>query len=214
MGRVIRADREGPNHLAADEFEAQRTAADLLQRAKVQTRQLYCDAEQEIQRIKEKARDQGYKDGLAEAAEVLIRATASRDQLIASAENDIIELAVMAAERIINQEISSSPEIINAIVLPLISRARRAKKVILRVHPQDAPTLERFCLELIGRDASVPTEGIVVESDLSSAFQIEPDETITRGGCIVVTDSGTFDARIEVQLESIARLLQKEGTPR
>jgi type III secretion protein L len=202
MGRVIRADKDRPNRLSADEFEAQKTADELLQRTKAQMRLLYAEAEQEMQRVKESARDQGRKDGLAEAAEVLIRATALRDKIIASAEKEIIELAIMAAERIIDQEISSSPEIINAIVLPLIKRARRAKKVTLRVHPQDAPTLEKTAGE------------IAAEVDFTVAFQIEPDETITRGGCVVISDSGTFDARIEVQLESIARILQKEGTHR
>jgi len=199
MGRIIRADRNGPKRLSANRFDAIIDERQILEQAKERANHLYEQAQRDIQNLKDQAREQGRQQGKAEVAGLLIQAVREREQMLVSAKKQIVELALLAARRIIQKELCSAPETITAIVSPLVKRAQRAQSITIRVHPQDVPALE----EAVG-DLSAETE-------LLRSVMVEPDETIERGGCVVATDIGTFDARVEVQLDALARALQKEG---
>jgi type III secretion protein L len=199
MGRIIRADRNSPKRITADRFDATIDARQLVEQARQRANQLYEEAERDIQNLKDRAREQGRQQGKAEVAGLLIRASKERERMLAAAEKQIVELALLAARRIIQKELYTSPETIVAVVSPLIKRAQRSQNITIRVHPQDLPALETALPELSA------------EAELVCSVQVEPDETIERGGCVVTTDIGTFDARIEVQLDALARALQKEG---
>ncbi|MBN1654607.1 MAG: type III secretion system stator protein SctL [Deltaproteobacteria bacterium] len=202
MGRIIRADQNGPKRLSPERLEAQNNAREILEQARSRAERLYQDAERDIRELKERAYDEGRQEGLARAAELVIRAETERKQMLAAAEKEIVELALIAAQRIVQQKLCASPETIAALVRPLIERAQRARAVTIRLSPHDLQALETALPKLLS------------DTRLDCAVQLEPDESITRGGCVLVSDAGTFDARIEVQLEALARLLQKEGTGR
>jgi flagellar biosynthesis/type III secretory pathway protein FliH len=64
-----------------------------------------------------------------------------------------------------------------------LERVRRASRVRVRVHPSDAAQL-------------IELEAEVVE-----------DPSITRGGCVVESELGEVDARLEVRLDALARAI-------
>jgi flagellar biosynthesis/type III secretory pathway protein FliH len=39
---------------------------------------------------------------------------------------------------------------------------------------------------------------------------VESDTAIARGGCVVSSDAGTLDARVETRIDALARALQAE----
>ncbi len=92
-----------------------------------------------------------------------------------------------AARRIVGEELVLAPERIVTIVREVLERARRARTVTVRVHPADAGALRRAFGE----------EGALVEEDPS----------LERGGCVVATELGELDARLEVKLEELARAM-------
>jgi flagellar biosynthesis/type III secretory pathway protein FliH len=70
--------------------------------------------------------------------------------------------------------------------------------VRLRCHPDDLELLERGRPRLLERCRS------------AGALQLEADERIARGGCVVESELGSVDARLAVQLDAIERALRGE----
>lgn len=199
MGRIIRADKNGPKRLTADRFDATADARQMLDEARERANRLFEQAERDIQKLKEHALEQGREQGKAEVAELLVQAYKERERSLVEAEKQIVELALLVARRIIQKELCTAPETIAAVALPLLKRAQRAQSIIIRVNPQDLPALQNAIPDLSA------------EAELACSVRVEPDESIERGGCLVATDIGTFDARLEVQMAAVARALLKDG---
>ena len=188
MARVIRGS--GGTVMPAEVFDARREAERILSEARTQAARIVAEAETQRAGIGEDARREGRERGLAEAAALLARAAAVRDGALAGAEQELGALAMGIARRIIGEELATAPERIVPIVREVLARARRARDVVVMVHPDDAATLSA-----LPRDA------------LGVAFDLEEDPSLHRGGCVVRTELGRLDASIEVQLEALARAL-------
>jgi type III secretion system HrpE/YscL family protein len=171
--------------------EAKRIVDEAEERAAATVR----DAEAEATRIREDARRNAREEGRADAAALLAEAAAIRDRTLAETERETARIAIAVAQRILGEELTLAPERIAAMVAEVLGRARRAADVTVTVHPDDAKTLRRMQDQLLER-AGRPARFAIVE-----------DPAITRGGCTVKTDLGELDARIEVQLEALARAL-------
>ena len=72
---------------------------------------------------------------------------------------------------------------------------RSARQVTLRVHPEDGALLEAALADLRAT------------AELRGSLHIEPDAALERGDCIVISDAGVLDARIETQLLALQRAL-------
>ncbi len=197
MARIIRADRTGPAILPAEVCDAREEAARIVERARSEARALREQAEQQAESIRERAREQGRRQGRAEAAALVARAAAARDRALAEAEKQMVEIALAAARRIVGEQLRVHPESIVSVVAPLLERARLARRIRIRVSPPDEEAL-RQALSALQEHAG-----------LQCAPSIEPDESIEQGGCVLETDVGLFDARIEVQIEALGRALEK-----
>ena len=87
------------------------------------------------------------------------------------------------------------PELVGALVRDVVKRARGRRRVTLFVHPDDAQTL------LAQRDKLVELLG-------GAALSIEGDESLSRGSCVLRTETGDIDARLETRLEAIRRSIR------
>lgn len=184
MTRIVRADRRGPAVLPATVADACERARALLDQARAQADALRAQAVEE-------GRAQGRAELVAEHV-ALLRAHARE---LAALERKALEVAMLSAKHIVHGELSLQPDRIAEIAGPLLARLRRARKLTLRVHPEDGPALEQ-ALAALG-DAAESTR----------AARIELDPSISRGGCVATSDIGTLDARIETQLEALSRAL-------
>jgi type III secretion system HrpE/YscL family protein len=182
--RVLRADRRGPARVPGIVHDARADAAAIVARAR-----------EEAEALHAQARDEGRAQGRAELAAALLDAAHARDQALVALEAQAAGLALLAAERIVGGALDMHPERIAAIVRPLFERVRRARQLTLRVHPDDRPALDR-ALPALAR-----------ETELACAVAIETDPGITRGGCVVTSDAGVLDARVEVRLDALRRAL-------
>lgn len=196
MSRVIRGGGDGPRGVVPREvYDAREEARRIVDEAREQAASIVEDAERNAESIRERARAEGHEAGRAEAAALLARAAALRDQASADAERDTARVALAAAERIVGEELAVSPDRIAAIVGEALGRARRANEVVVSVCPADAETLRAMQAE------------VAAHAGNPARFSIREDPELTRGGCIVRTELGEIDARVEVQLESLARAL-------
>jgi type III secretion system HrpE/YscL family protein len=166
---------------------ARAEAAEIVETARLDARNSARDAERE-----------GRVEGRAEAAAALAEALAIRDRALADAEREVARVALVAAERLVGEAIVADPARLATIVGDGLARARRARDVVVRVHPDDAPHVESL------------RSAIAARAGRPATFSVRPDADLTRGSCLVETDLGTIDARLETKLDALARALGVE----
>ncbi len=125
---------------------------------------------------------------LAQAAQKL--STQSESIMQRSAE-DMLQLVMAIARRIIQVEIDEHKETVVRIVQQTINAAVQAEEFHIRVNPEDLQMLNEHKPLFI--------------ASLSGLSNIEfvADRTITRGGCVLESSSGRVDATLETQLDEI-----------
>lgn len=117
-----------------------------------------------------------------------------RDQLVVQAEREIVELVIEATESVIGSRVDSDEELVHETVRRALERAGSQNIMRVRVSPTEQ---ERVAVRLAAdRGALTP-------------FEVLADGTVRVGGCIVDTEAGRVDARLDVQLGEIATLLRE-----
>lgn len=196
-------------------------------------RSLVAGARQQAQRLLDQARDQahsirqaarddglaaGRQEGLVEAqariearaaelASQQVQATlnaalpalekvveelaAARDRWLSEWEVAAVRLAVCLAERIVRQELSRRPELAANVVREALQLATGHARVLLRLNPQDLALLQQGILPELAR---------LVDA---GEVQVLPDAAISRGGCMLESESLVVDGRLELQLERL-----------
>jgi flagellar assembly protein FliH len=158
----------------------------------------------------EEGRRQGYADGKEEAAQLIRIAQriadeslAAREEFIALTTPQLLKLAVQIAEKIIRREVETDPAVVQRMVSEALQRAVGRRHLQVRVNPDDLETLQAVAPEL-----HAALDGV-------QEFEIVPDRRsgdrrMERGGCVVETEGGIIDARIEAQLEEVQTRLMGE----
>ena len=152
-----------------------------------------------------RAFDQGYHEGeraaLAAAEQRLTPArqrleasirelAALREQLYRSAEQDLVKLAFAIAAKVIRREVRLDRDIVSTLVRISLEKISQATTAHVRLNPDDYHHL-----------ASAQADG---ESGFGAGVVLVEDDSVEPGGCIVETDAGDVDARIDVQLQEIS----------
>ena len=114
-----------------------------------------------------------------------------QNTLCQNAEKCSVELALAVAEKIVGKEINKDQKVVLNIVKEALKKVIVFEKINIRVNPDD--------LQLINDNAALFQN----YTDNKKDFSFESDPSISRGGCIIETDSGIIDARIEKQLQMV-----------
>ena len=185
MARVIRADNRAPGVIPAEVVSAHERASAIVAGAEHRA---------EAQRVE--AERAGHALAQAALAKELVHMADALERERAALREGAIEIALQAARRVIGQELVQRPELVRESVTTLLGRVRRARSVTVRVHPDDQATL--------GPELAALRE----RSGLDGTLRFESDAGLTRGGCVVHSDVGSLDARIETQLAALERALR------
>ncbi len=108
-------------------------------------------------------------------------------------ERDVVRLALEVARNIVHREVQVDPEIVQTLVRVALSHVAERSPVTVRVHPLDYAFLTE------------KHPGWVEEAAEGRQVAIVADKTIERGGCVVQTDCGDIDARIEEEFREVER---------
>jgi flagellar assembly protein FliH len=111
------------------------------------------------------------------------------EQLDAQIEGELAQLALAIGKQLARRELRIEPAQVIAILresLALLPAA--AREVRVHLHPEDAATVREHL--------TVPTSG--------RAWALVEDPTLSRGGCIVHSDSSRIDARLESRIAAVA----------
>lgn len=194
MARVIRS------HTAVTKavvVRANEDARAIVREAESRAALILESAEREAETLRREASERGASEGRASVAALEVRAATARARSIEDAERTMVSLVTRVAERVLHAALEDAPARVVPAVREELTRIRRAKQIEVRVHPTDAATLEAA----LARGESLG----------SGALRITADAAITRGGCVLTSELGTLDARLEVQLEAFERAL-REGS--
>ncbi len=226
--RVLKSDSLA-ELLQAGQFnyeDLQRRCEVYLESVRQQARQMLLDAEAEVETIRQQAREAGKREGHAtglqqaenelaqrvqqQAGQLLQQrvsgvlgglkqATAQieqeRQQVLARWEQRALQLSLAIAEKLIHQQLDAHPELLAKRVEDILQLALGGSRTVVRLPAADlervGPQLQEL-LELTRHQAGV---------------ELIQDDRLSTGDCIVETDQGRIDARIETQLNRIVQEL-------
>ena len=196
---VLNASKVVKNQIVAARAEAGR----ILEEAGEFADRVRREAIEETANLREQAYAEGMKKALAEFEQNLLEAAEIRERVWRETEKDLLRLAVRLAEKIIGREIKTEKRTVNDIVAAALQNARQQEKLTVRVNPSDLSLIEEE------REKFLP-------SGRAQFIDFVADPRVSSGGCLIESEVGTIDARLETQLRVLKRALlaQSEGEGR
>lgn len=200
-------DHTAPHEPGVDpETEARERAAMLLDDAQQRAAAIEREAQQRAATIEREAQQRIEAEVAARvAAEVAAAAGPLREQLAATvdevanvygalverAEQDVLRLALEIARKVIRREVAVDPEIAVTLVRVALGRLHNRAVATVRLHPDDIA----YVTARLGR------------APIGGSVDFIEDASVGQGGCLVHTEMGDVDARIEQQVAEIERAL-------
>lgn len=157
----------------------------------------------------EDGRAQGLKAGRAESKEAIDKFAEAVDAflekqraLVQENEAALVDLAVSVAKRIVGACAEMRREPVLLAVSDCLGYLRDRTRVTLKVNPRDLDSVREH-----RKDWIEAVEGM-------GTLSIEADPDLSRGGCVLETDAGDVDARIEERLAMLhSALIEELRTP-
>lgn len=129
------------------------------------------------------------RDALARLESIVLQLAEPLEAVDDAVVEAVGDLAVLIARHLVRRELKTNPGEVVGVVretmrhMPIAPRAAR-----IRLHPDDVELVQNaFALR-----------------DDTKSWRLEADPLVTRGGCVVETDSSRIDASVESRLAAIA----------
>ena len=202
------AAKPGPAPVAQEVVPVGPSPASLLSAAKVEAAALLDEARLRAKELREKARVEGHEAGLssgkaltAQAVERWLAAAEGlaehKPRLLEEARTQLVDLALALVGKILGPLAQDDREAITRVAGRALAALSDRELVTIRVSPEDLPHLLDAKPRLLQH-----VDGI-------KKLTVTEDHSVPRGGCIVETPTAEIDARLDVQLEELARNLKK-----
>ena len=118
------------------------------------------------------------------------------DRLSAQARSDALEIGFQVARRILEMEITQSPEPLFALIRAALRRAGDTRHVRVRLHPEDVLRVQEA--------GGAPR----VASPTLMQVELVDDPSLKRGDCVVETDFGLLDGRLDTRLAELRQVAE------
>ena len=115
-----------------------------------------------------------------------------RKELWEKTELDVVAFVMEMAKRVVKVEVQQNPKVVGEMIRHALRRVADKENIRIRVCPDE--------LEGVRADR----KDLLLVLDGARNLEIVDDRRIGRGGCVVETNAGTIDARIDTQFEQIA----------
>lgn len=136
--------------------------------------------------------------------EALIQLAAIRRETYSQIENEVVELALAIAQKVICREVATDRETVVCVAKEALAKIDDPGKITIKMNPADLLFINETKYQLANMIADV------------NNVTFEGEESIQSGGCIIETQLGEIDARIEKQLEAVKESflgnMEKENT--
>ena len=179
--------------------------------AQASSESIIADAYDQAKGIMEQAKAEGYQDGynrgvedsqtiarqiVDEALSIKDEWNQMRQDLLKSAEKEMVELVLEAIEKVLDYKIETDQTLIETLIKQGVGRVTKSHLVSIRVSNEDY------------NHAISVRPLIIASSDKIEDIEIKRDPTLSNGSCIIDTDSGSIDSGIQTQLDQIKRLFE------
>ena len=103
----------------------------------------------------------------------------------------MVELALAIAQKVICREIATDKETVVCVAKEALAKVDDPGKIKIKMNPSDLQFINETKYQLSNLIADV------------NNVTFEAEESIQSGGCVIETDLGEIDARIEKQLQAV-----------
>jgi flagellar assembly protein FliH len=114
-----------------------------------------------------------------------------RRQIVQQSEQQLVQLALALAKRIVRRELATDDELLAALARVALERLGEARPATIRLHPED------FGRTTAGR----------LDQWAAAHVTVVADPNVNRGGCLVESPFGFVDASVDAQLQELAAAL-------
>jgi flagellar biosynthesis/type III secretory pathway protein FliH len=128
----------------------------------------------------------------------LMELETAKSSLFHMAEREAVELSIAIARKIVGNEISVNKNVILNTIKEAFRKVEGHGRVKIRLNPEEIERVKEAMTEM-----NNPNHGF-------DKIEFETDEKVQAGGCIIESDIGDIDARIEKQLEVIEEEFGRE----
>jgi flagellar assembly protein FliH len=166
----------------------------------------------DLDKMEEQAYTAGYEDGAKagfdsgmEKAEELLRRLeglisgleTTRAEVYGKLEQEILDLVIRIAEKVIHAEIRSEDSARASILEAGLRKLKDSERLLVRVAPADLEAIE----------AVMPV--LREQNGIVGKVTLQGDPEVSEGGCILESDQCEVDGRIEVALQAIEEALRR-----
>jgi type III secretion protein L len=163
--------------------------------AQQEAKRIVSGAQAAYEAERQKGFEKGVQEGSIQISEHMMDTIAKSVQSLGSFEQQIIDLVMKALTRILGE--MEDKDRVTRVVRQSLNLVRNQKRVTLKVNPLDARYLEGAISDII---KDYPGIGYI---------DVVADARVPAGSCMLESDIGVVDARLDIQLEAIRRSLQK-----
>ena len=182
---------------------------DALNKAKAQAAEIRETAEKE-------AHDKGYAEGfkkgevdakeefqpcLQSAEDIIQELSGFRKKMYSKVEREMIEMVISLVKKIIHFELSTRDDSIQEMIRLAVQSVLDKESMTIKINPADKEHAENFRPELQHLFGEIKN------------ISFESSTGIDRGGCIIETNFGTVDARMDKLGEQIDKILHLAPPP-
>jgi len=183
--------------LKGNVVEALDSADKIIQEARVKAASILEEARRNSEDMLNKAQEEGYEKGLAELNETILTFKQQYREILNNAEKDLLQLSLKVAERIIGRALDLEPALLLEIIHNALQSIKYQREIRIRVNPEHVPYLKENKMQLYAMLGE------------SKEIEIVEDPLVKGDGCIIDTEIGTIDARLETQLRVVEKFLIK-----
>lgn len=188
--------------------EAQKRADNLILQARAQSQEEIERGQLESEGIRAEAYkdgfELGYQEGFAkaegeikvlgsQAAELFRRIQTDKDEYLRNQEEGIVDIIMILTEKILGTTVELKPEIIKHIVRKTLEEVKDSEKIHLRINPVHLPYI------------SVYNDHF--NDNLTDKLQVIEDPSIKPGDCLIVTENGFVESRMDEQMVLLKQAL-------
>jgi type III secretion protein L len=177
--------------IPAEDYSILVEASQILEKALEDAVSYKKKTEEECEKLREIAKQEGFDEGLKQFNEHLITFEIALKQLRHELNKLVLPLALKAAKKIVGRELELHPEAIVDIVLQAIAPATQNRYITIYVNKADKEILE----------AHKPRIKEILEQ--VSSLSIKERHDVSPGGCIIETETGIINAGIENQWRAL-----------
>jgi len=183
------------NLVKSSEYAAFANAEDIIALAESKAKRIEDEARQAYEEEKVRGHQEGMIEGKEKMTEHMIRYVQKTVEQLEHYEDTVVDMVMSAMQQVLGD--MDDKDVITRVVNKALNLVKSQPKVILRVCPAQVETVEGQLKDILKQYPSI------------QFIDIQRDDRLESGDCILETDMGVIDARLDLQLDSIKKTLHK-----